>query len=81
MSSFHPTNTGLFNLYEVVDSTGTPLWGGASAYEAIKELRNSPVNCRLLVSAWDSDDNAAHIVGQPIDITSAVVSAIAFTRE
>ena len=78
--SFHPTDTGLFNLYEVVDSTGTPLWGGASAYEAIKELRNSPVNCRLLVSGWDSDTENARLVGQPIDITSAVVSAIAINK-
>jgi hypothetical protein len=79
--SFHPTDTGLFNLYEVVDSTGTPLWGGASAYEAIKELRNSPVNCRLLVSAWDSDTENARLVGQTLDITSAVVSAIAINKE
>jgi hypothetical protein len=78
--SFHLPNTGLINLYEVVDSTGTPLWGGESGYEAIKQFRNSPVNCRLLVSAWDSDADDAHLVGQPIDITSAVVSAIAFSR-
>ena len=80
MSSFHPANTGLINLYEVVDSTGTPLWGGESGYEAVIQFRNSPVNCRLLVSAWDSDADDAHLVGQPIDITSAVVSAIAFSR-
>jgi hypothetical protein len=78
--SFHLPNTGLINLYEVVDSTGTPLWGGESGYEAIIQFRNSPVNCRLLVSAWDSDADDAHLVGQPIDITSAVVSAIAFSR-
>jgi hypothetical protein len=81
MSSFHPNNTGLINLYEVVDSTGTPLWGGESGYEAIIQFRNSPVNCRLIVSAWDSDADDAHLVGQPIDITSAVVSAIAFSRQ
>ena len=79
--SFHPTNTGLINLYEVVDAAGNALWGGDSGYEAIKQFRNSPVNCRLLVSAWDSDADDAHLVGQPIDITSAVVSAIAFSRE
>jgi hypothetical protein len=78
--SFHPGNTGLINLYEVVDSTGTPLWGGESGYEALIQFRNSPVNCRILVSAWDSDTDDAHLVGQPIDITSAVVSAIAFSR-
>jgi hypothetical protein len=81
MSSFHPTKTGLINLYEVVDNTGTPLWGGESGYEAIRQFRNSPVNCRLLVSGWDSDADDAHLVGQTLDITSAVVSAIAFSRE
>ena len=81
MSSFHPTKTGLINLYEVVDSTGTPLWGGESGYEAIKQFRNSPINCRLLVSGWDSDAEDSHLVGQPLDITSAVVSAIAFSRQ
>jgi hypothetical protein len=78
--SFHPTKTGLINLYEVVDSFGTALWGGESGYEAIKQFRNSPVNCRIIVSAWDSDADDAHLVGQAIDITSAVVSAIAFSR-
>jgi hypothetical protein len=78
--SFHPTNTGLINLYEVVDAAGNALWGGDSGYEAIIQFRNSPVNCRLLVSAWDSDTEEARLVGQPIDITSAVVSAIAFSR-
>ena len=78
--SFHLPNTGLINLYEVVDSTGTPLWGGESGYEALIQFRNSPVNCRLIVSAWESDADDAHLVGQPIDITSAVVSAIAFSR-
>jgi hypothetical protein len=81
MSSFHPTNTGLINLYEVVDAAGNALWGGDSGYEAIRQFRNSPVNCRLLVSGWDSDTENAHLVGQPLDITSAVVSAIAFSRE
>ena len=80
MSSFYPNNTGLINLYEVVNSEGSALWGGDSGYEAIIQFRNSPVNCRLIVSAWDSDADDAHLVGQPIDITSAVVSAIAFSR-
>lgn len=75
--SFHPTDTSFINLYEVVDAAGTALWGGESAYEAIKEFRTSPLNCRLLVSAWESDAEDARLIGQPIDITSAVVSAIA----
>jgi hypothetical protein len=78
--SFHPTNTGLINLYEVVNAAGTALWGGASAYEAIKELRNSPINCRLLVSAWDSDTEDARLVGQPLDVTQVALAAIVWER-
>jgi hypothetical protein len=79
--SFHPTNNSFINLYEIVDNTGTTIWGAASAYEAVREFRSSPLNCRLLVSAWESDADDARLIGQPIDITSAVVSAIAISRQ
>ena len=79
--SFHPTNTSFINFYEVVDAAGTALWGGGSAHDAVREFRTSPLNCRLLVSAWESDADDARLIGQPIDITSAVVSAIAISRQ
>ena len=39
--SFHPTNTGLINLYEVVDAAGNALWGGESGYDdvVIEEIK------------------------------------------
>jgi hypothetical protein len=75
--SFHPLKPTLINFYEVIDSQGIAIWGGGSHSEAVTWLRRSPVNSRLLVSAWDSDLEDARIVGQPIDITKIVYSTLA----
>ncbi len=73
--AFHPRVSTLINLYEVVDEKGEAIWGGNSANEAIEYLRRSPINCRLLVSGWDSDEEDAHLVGQTIDITEIIQRA------
>jgi len=75
--AFHPRVSPLINLYEVVDEKGEAIWGGNSANEAIEYLRRSPINCRLLVSGWDSDEEDAHLVGQSLDITKAIYAALA----
>ena len=61
--AFHPRVSTLVNLYEVVDEKGEAIWGGNDTHEAIRYLRNSPVNCRILVSGWESDEEDAHLVG------------------
>jgi hypothetical protein len=74
--SIHPPKSDLILLYEVVDKQGIPLWGGEDELGAIKWLRlNLRDECRLLVSAWDSDDEDAHLVGQTIDITEIILEA------
>jgi len=74
--TIHPPKSDLILLYEVVDKQGRGLWGGADSLEAIKWLRlNLRDECRLLVSAWDSDEEDAHLVGQSIDITSIILEA------
>lgn len=74
--NFHPTDTQLFNLYEVTDTRGVALWGGENFSEAITWLRrNLRDGARLLVSGWDSDDEDAHLVGKPIDITDITLHA------
>jgi hypothetical protein len=75
--AFHPRVSTLINLYEVVDEKGQAIWGGNSANEAIEYLRRSPINCRLLVSGWDSDEEDAHLVGQSLDITKVIYAALA----
>ena len=74
--TIHPQKSDLILLYEVVDKQGRGIWGGADSLEAIKWLRiNLRDEARLLVSAWDSDEEDAHLVGQSIDITGIVLEA------
>jgi len=75
--SFHPKTSPLFTFYEVVDSQGIAEWGGSDPVEAVKWLRRSPINSRLLVSAWDAEDEDAMLVGQPMDITKIVFATLA----
>jgi hypothetical protein len=72
MTSFHPKEYDLINLYEVTDQQGIALWGGNNQSEAINwYLRGNKVG-RILVSAWDSDEEDAYMIGRPIDITDIV---------
>ena len=73
--SFHPPKPELILLYEVVDEGGNAEWGGNSEREALAWIASSPTAVRILVSGWESDDEDAHLVGQPLDITSIVREA------
>ena len=74
--TIHPPKNNLILLYEVVDKQGRGLWGGEDSPTAIKWLRlNLRDGARLLVSAWDSDEEDAHLIGQSIDITGIVLEA------
>jgi hypothetical protein len=78
MTSFHPKEYDLINLYEVTDEQGVALWGGNNESEAINWWLKGNRTGRILVSAWDSDEEDAHMVGRPIDITDIVVKAMAY---
>jgi hypothetical protein len=73
--SFHPPKSELILLYEVVDESGNAEWGGNDEREALAWIASSPTAKRILVSGWDSDDEDAHLVGQPLDITTIVREA------
>ncbi len=73
--TIHPRKSELILLYEVVDESGRAEWGGANAEQAIQWLTFAPAGARLLVSAWDSDEEDAHLVGQTIDITEIIQRA------
>jgi hypothetical protein len=73
--AIHPRKSELILLYEVVDDSGRAEWGGASAEQAIQWLTLAPAEARILVSAWDSDEEDAHLVGQTIDITEIIQQA------
>lgn len=73
--NFHPRKSPLILLYEVVDEAGNAEWGGEKASEALQWIANSPTAKRILVSGWDSDEEDAHLVGQPLDVTELVRQA------
>ena len=73
--TIHPRKSELILFYEVTTPEGENEWGGASTEGAIKWFRYAPTGSRLLVSAWDSDEEDAHLVGQTLDITERVKAA------
>ena len=73
--SIHPPKSDLILFYEVVEPEGGNTWGGASCVEAIQWLYLAPTGSRLLITAWDSDEEDAHLVGQSIDVTDLIQQA------
>jgi hypothetical protein len=73
--AFHPPKSELILLYEVVDATGNAEWGGNNEREALSWIASSPTATRILVSGWESDEEDAQLIGQPLDITTIVREA------
>lgn len=73
--AFHPKQSDLVLLYEVVDENGNAEWGGNSEEEALAWIAKSPTATRILVSGWTTDEDDAYLVGQPLDITEMVKQA------
>ena len=73
--TIHPRKSELFNFYEILEPNGGNRWGGTEVKDAIQWLYLAPVGSRILVSAWDSDEEDAHLVGQSIDITEIIQQA------
>jgi len=73
--AFHPRKSDLVLLYEVVGEEGKAEWGGNSEADALAWIANSPTATRILVSGWESDEEDAQLIGQPLDITTIVREA------
>ena len=73
--TIHPKKSPLILLYEVVDENGRAEWGGHSAEHCMQWLSLAPTGSRVLVSGWESDEEDAHLVGQPLDITDIIKAA------
>jgi hypothetical protein len=73
--AFHPPKSSLILLYEVVGEDGNAEWGGNSEREALAWIASSPTATRILVSGWESDEDDAQLIGQPLDITTIVREA------
>ena len=72
--TIHPPKSELILFYEVSSPRGNT-WGGEDPKSAIEFLSLAPAGSRILVSAWDSDEEDAHLVGQTLDITEIVRAA------
>ena len=73
--TIHPPKSDLILFYEIQEPNGSNTWGGGEAKSAMQWLFLAPPGSRLLVSAWDSDEEDAHLVGQTIDITEIIQQA------
>ena len=67
--------------YEVSDAQNLAIWGGESPSEALKWYRNSPLDSKIYVQEWLTDDEEAREVSPQIEITSIVLSTIADCME
>ena len=63
--------------YEVSDAQNIAIWGGESPSEALKWYRQSPLDSKIYVQEWITDDEDAREVSPQIEITSIVLSTIA----
>jgi hypothetical protein len=70
--TIHPAKSDLILFYEVVEPNGGNAWGGESCVDAISWLNQAPAGSRMLISAWDSDEEDARLVGQSIDVTNLI---------
>ena len=73
MSNFYATRENLIYLYEVTDPQGVALWGGERIEDMFDWYRRSE-GARVFISTWESEEEDAHLVGRPIEITSIVAS-------
>ena len=73
--TIHPPKSDLILFYEILEPNNGIRWGGGDVKSAMQWLYLAPVGSRLLVSAWDSDEEDAHLVGQTIDITEIIQQA------
>ena len=67
--------------YEVSDAQNLAIWGGESPSEALKWYRESPLNSKIYVQEWLTDEEDAKEVSPQIEITSIVLSTIANCME
>jgi hypothetical protein len=76
MTNFYSTNESLIHLYEVTDPQGVAIWGGEKIEDMFDWYWRSPEGARVFISAWNSNDEDAYMVGRPIEVTAIVGSKV-----
>jgi hypothetical protein len=63
--------------YEVSDAQNIAIWGGESPSEALKWYRESPLDSKIYVQEWLTDEEDAKEVSPQIEITPLILNTIA----
>jgi hypothetical protein len=74
--SLFPSKTDYVLFYEVAGEDSNATYGSGDPYEAISWYMRSPVGSRIFVSAWESDEEDAQLIGKAINITGIINQAI-----
>ena len=67
--------------YEVSDAQNLAIWGGESPSEALKWYRNSPLDSKIWVQEWLTDNEDARATSEQTEITPIVLSTISNCME
>ena len=78
--SWIPKPNNRIVMIEVLDENDRSEFGSESANEVIAWLSRNPLGKRVVVTNWFADDEDASPIGEPIDITSILLSAIGYGR-
>jgi hypothetical protein len=64
------------NNYYIISPYGEQVWAGKDESTAIERYRDAPLDSQIFATLWTGDDDEAHLVGQPINVTHLVNQAI-----
>ena len=78
--SWIPKPNNRIVMFEVLDENDRSEFGSESAVETIAWFSRNLLNKRVVATTWFADDNDAAPIGEPIDITGIIVSAIGSGR-
>jgi hypothetical protein len=66
----------MINHYYIVSPNGEQLWTGQDEWRAMERYRDAPLDSQFFATLWTGEDDEAHLVGQPINVTHLVNQAI-----
>lgn len=78
--SWIPKQNNRIVMYEVVGEGDKSEFGSENMLEALNWFTRNPINKRMVVTNWFADEEDASPIGEPIDITSILLSAIGYGR-
>lgn len=78
--SWIPKQNNRVLMYEVLDENNRSEFGSEKEGEALNWFARNPLNKRIVVTNWFADEEDAAPIGESIDLTSIVLTSIAYGR-